>query len=199
MSAPVASPAARSERLLLVTLVALVVVCVISGALAPIYVRPSGRYFRADLTHIEFDVWLSWVIGIVHRITAYAAALTGVALVALRASRARTFGRPALLVGAVTLAVLFFSTGHMVPWERFVPWSNLVGRNMAKPITLAAHEGPFAELVGVNVRYDDAYFTAFGRRFGVKAAVRVYYAHLLFLPGFTVAAWALRKRHMRRT
>jgi hypothetical protein len=96
-----------------------------------------------------------------------------------------------LLLGAALLG-----TGLVAPWQRLLPWSPAAGANMARPMPLG-QQGPFAELVGVNVRYDEAMFTVARWRLGVKAAGRVYFAHVLVLPalaGLVLFRMARRKR-----
>jgi quinol-cytochrome oxidoreductase complex cytochrome b subunit len=109
--------------------------------------------------------------------------------------RAGTGPRRGALAALVLAGAAFLVTGLVAPWSLLTPWSPALGSNMARPMPLG-QQGPFAELVGVNVRYDSAMFTVAGHRFGARATGRVYFAHVLALPILTAlgAAFVLRRR-----
>jgi hypothetical protein len=104
-----------------------------------------------------------------------------IAFVALAWRREPTAPRRRGVALVALLAVAFAGTGLLVPWDRLLPWSPALASNMARPMALG-QQGPFAELVGVNMRYDEALFTLARRRWGTKATGRLYYAHVLGLP-----------------
>jgi hypothetical protein len=89
------------------------------------------------------------------------------------------------------------ATGLVTPWKRLLPWAPAVGHNMARSMPLG-QQGPFAELVGVNARYDDALFTVAGRRFGPKGTGRIFFAHVAVLPALTMAVTVVAWRRRRR-
>jgi hypothetical protein len=85
---------------------------------------------------------------------------------------------------AAALAVLggFLLSGFATPWESLLPWALPMGANMARPMPLLGHDGPFPELVGVNVAYDDT-VRAIGRlRLGPRGVGRLCLAHSVVLP-----------------
>jgi hypothetical protein len=183
------------------TALALLLVLAVTGAAAMVFYRPYGPDVRAQLGHGHWGLRVALATG-VHHVHLFAA--VGFALaVAGMLGLARSWRRDAPGPGrgrwlAVALAVAaFLVTGFLAPWERLLPWSPTVAPNMARPMPLG-QQGPFAELVGVNVRYDDAQFTLARRRFGPKATGRVYFAHVLILPALTVIGVAFARRSRRR-
>jgi ABC-type Fe3+ transport system permease subunit len=163
---------------------ALALALLISGAMAAIYYRPYGHDVRALLGRGWPGVrtTAAAALHVAHLTAAIALGLAVIAIVLL-ARRGRDPGAPGRgrLALVVTLAAAFAGTGLVVPWDRLLPWSPVLGGNMARPMPLG-QQGPFAELVGVNVRYDEAMLTLARRRWGVKATGRLYYAHVVGLP-----------------
>jgi quinol-cytochrome oxidoreductase complex cytochrome b subunit len=182
---------------------ALLLVLAVTGALAAIFYRPYGPDPRAQLTHGHWGLRVALAIGLhhVHRLAALGLTLTLAALIALRRPWQRQApGRGRWLAATLALAA-FVATGLIAPWERLLPWSPTVASNLARPMPLG-QQGPFAELIGVNMRYDDAQFRLARRRFGPKATGRVYFFHVLILPALAVIgasfAWRPRRREPDR-
>ena len=174
----------------------------VTGALAAIFYRPYGPDVRAQLGHGHWGLRVGLASGLhwVHLVAGLGLGLAVVALVLLSRPWHRHHPGPRrrrLL--AMTLAMVgFLVTGLIAPWERLLPWSPVVAANMGRPMPLG-QQGPFAELIGVNVRYDDAQFRLGRRRFGPKATGRVYYTHVLVLPALTAVGVLLAwRRHRRR-
>lgn len=180
---------------------ALLLVLAVTGAAATVFYRPYGPDVRAQLGHGHWGLRVELATGLqlVHRFAALGFAAAVAAMIGLsRFWRRDTEGPGRGRVLAVALAaVAFLATGFIAPWQRLLPWSPAVASNMARPMPLG-QQGPFAELVGVNVRYDDAQFTLARRRFGPKATGRVYFTHVLVLPALTVIAVAFAWRPRRR-
>jgi hypothetical protein len=169
----------------------------VTGALAVIFYRPYGPDVRAQLGHGHWRlrVGLASALHWTHAGAAIAvvAAVLALILLARPWHRGGPVGRGRLLALALATAA-FVGTGYLVPWERLLPWSPAVGSNLARPMPLG-QQGPFVELVGVNMRYDDAQFTLLRRRFGARATGRLYYAHVLGLPLITaLGVLSLRRR-----
>jgi hypothetical protein len=176
----------------------------LTGALATIFYRPYGHDIRAQLGlgHWGTRVALAEGFRVAHLVAAVAVMAALLVLVVL----ARPWKSPSqppegtprrgALAALVLVGALFVVTGVVAPWHRLLPWSPAVGSNMARPMVLG-QQGPFAELIGVNVRYDDALFTVARRRFGARATGRVYYAHVLVLPLLTAAGVILAFRRWR--
>jgi hypothetical protein len=179
---------------------ALLLVLAVTGAAAAVFYRPYGPDVRAQLGHGHWDLRVSLATGLhhAHRFAAWAflaavAALLGLARFWRRDAAGPGRGR---LIAVALAAAAFAVTGFVAPWERLLPWSPSLASNMARPMPLG-QQGPFAELVGVNVRYDDAQFTVARRRFGPRATGRVYFTHVLILPALTVVGVAFSWRRRR--
>jgi len=179
----------------------LLLVLAATGALATIFYRPYGPDVRAQLGLGNWGLRVALASGLhlAHLVAALGLTLAVAALVLLCRpwNRQHPGPRRRRLVAIALGTAAFVATGLVAPWERLLPWSPAVGANMARPMPLG-QQGPFAELIGVNVRYDDAQFTLGRRRFGPKATGRVYYAHVLVLPALTALGLALGWRRRRR-
>jgi hypothetical protein len=169
----------------------------LSGALAAIYVRPYGHH---PVTHVRLAVTLTAVLRVVHGAGAAVFCLALVVAGALgrawqrAAIRARADWAVAALLGFFILL-----GGLVMPWSSLLPWTPVVGPNLARPVELLGYDGPFGELVGVNVRYDDA-LLALGRwRVGPKGVGRLYFDHLVVMPlAAVIAVWYGERRRRRR-
>lgn len=179
-----------------VTLAAAVAV-VTSGLAGTFYFRPHGHDLRARLAagHLRFHVAAVGVLDLVHRVSAYLLVACGLALAIGWLVHRRRLVRVdagvvpalprrivALVVGLGLAAMFFVASGHLLPWQRLLPWSPTVGPNLARPMTMVGHDGPFPETVGVNLRYDDRLVTLARRRWGLRAVSRTYFAHVLMVP-----------------
>lgn len=179
----------------------LLLLLALTGAAATIFYRPYGPDVRAQLGngHWDLRVGLATSLHLVHLGAALGLTLAVAALVLLCRpwNRVHPGPRRRRLVAIALGTAAFVATGLVTPWERLLPWSPATGSNMARPMPLG-QQGPFAELIGVNVRYDDAQFTLGRRRFGPKATGRVYFTHVLVLPALTALGLALGWRRRRR-
>jgi quinol-cytochrome oxidoreductase complex cytochrome b subunit len=182
---------------------------VVSGALATIYFRPYGGGARV-VGPIGVAVVAAPVLRVAHRVGAHALLAAVAALVVFSAHGrgwmgtwmsgwrgTRAPGRAAA-VAALALLPLSLASGYFVPWQRLVPWAPVLGANMARPMPLLGHEGPFPELVGVNVRYDDALVSLGRWRIGPRGVGRVYFTHLVVLPLALAGLLAAASRSRRR-
>lgn len=172
----------------------------LTGLAELIFYRPYGYGARAQVPSdtLAFRVGLTSILHLAHLVAAAGFTLAVVALVLLARPWQRGGPGPArapLALAAVLTAALV-ATGLVTPWERLLPWSASMGANMARPMPLG-QQGPFAELVGVNARYDEAMFTLAGRRLGARATGRAFFAHVLVLPVLTVAAAVIVARRRR--
>src|SRR5436309_6728484 len=87
-------------------------------------------------------------------------------------------------VGVILLTFTFLLsfTGYLLPWDQLSIWAVTVGTNMARATPLLGHEGPFADLIGVNARYDARSFLVAGRLVGSATLLRFYVLHCIFIP-----------------
>ena len=96
------------------------------------------------------------------------------------------------------LVIAFNFTGYLLPWDQLAIWAITVGSNMARAHPLIGHEGPFAELMGVNARYDARSLLTAGRLIGPATLLRFYVLHCIFIPVIAavlmvVHFWRVRK------
>jgi hypothetical protein len=163
-----------------------------SGLVAAAYVRPWGGLGGVSPAR----VWLHVPAAAAGRV-AHAASGGALALIVVIAA-ARAGGARAPRAAAAVLALALVATGWLLPGDRLLLWAPAPGSNLLRPTTLDERVGPFPELIGVNVRYDDAVTAWFGRRVGPRAVARLWTAHAIALPLVAVAALVLRRRTRRR-
>src|SRR5256714_12632729 len=103
-------------------------------------------------------------------------------------------------VGVILLTFTFLLSfsGYLLPWDQLAIWAVTVGTNMARATPLLGHEGPFANLIGVNSRYDARSFLVAGRLVGSATLLRFYVLHCIFIPVVAsvlmiVHFWRIRK------
>jgi hypothetical protein len=165
----------------------------LSGAIAAVYVRPYGHH---PVGHVRLAVGATAALRGVHVVGAAALVLAAVAAGVLGRSwrRSALRARPEWSLAAL-LGLLTLLTGLLIPWQSLLPWSPLLGPNLARPVPLLGYEGPFTELTGVTMRYDDALLSLGRWRVGPKGVGRLYFAHLVVLPLLAmVAVWLGRRR-----
>jgi hypothetical protein len=184
-------PPRRWGARLAVLVLAAAALLTLSGALAAIYVRP---YAHRPPAHVALAVATVTASRVTHLVA------LGVLVAGLVALAAVSRGwRAGVAVGpqaaAVAIAVACLGTGLVTPWGSLLPWSPPLGANMGRPMPLLGHEGPFPELVGVNVSYDDALVVIGRLRLGPRGAGRLYLVHVVVLP---LAAAALAVGLVRR-
>jgi hypothetical protein len=161
----------------------------LSGALATIHHRPWSH--RAP-GHIGFAVALVAAVRTAHRAAALTLVVAALAMVWLRP---RPAGRAVLV--AVALGGAMLATGLVTPWPSLLPWAGPQGSNLGRPMLLLGREGPFPELVGVNVVYDDTVLALGRLRLGPRGVGRLYLAHVVFLPVAVLAVAAIARRRNR--
>jgi hypothetical protein len=178
-------PAWRSWVEALVVLSAAVLV--LSGALATIHVRPYGH--RAP-GHLGLALAAVAALRVAHGVSAGILVASALTVAVLR----RPWSRPRAPAAGFAMLAAFVLTGLATPWDSLLPWSPPLGANMARPMPLLGHDGPFPELVEVNVKYDDT-VRAIGRlRLGPRGVGRLYLAHAVVLPVGAVAALVIVAR-----
>jgi quinol-cytochrome oxidoreductase complex cytochrome b subunit len=185
-------PPRRWGARLAAPIVAAAALLAVSGALAAIYVRP---YAHRPPAHVAFAVATVTASRMIH-LVALGVLIAGLVALAVvrRGWRAGVGAGPQ--AAAVAVAVGCLATGLVTPWGSLLPWSAPLGANMARPMPLLGHEGPFPELVGVNVSYDDALVVIGRLRLGPRGAGRLYLAHVVVLPlaATALALWLVRRR-----
>lgn len=173
----------------LVAVVVLATLAALSGGVAIIYFRPRAVPAAALDGGVGLAVTAATVAQVAHQLAAHAL-LPALLAWGLLAGAQRGRGRAVASAATAALVLAFLITGHLLPWERLLPWAPRVGPNMARTTAVLGQEGPFPELVGVNVRYDDALVTVGGRRLGPRAVRRTFWLHVAVLPGVALGAAA---------
>src|ERR671922_1382613 len=172
-----------------------------TGLLLMFYYRPTVAYAYMDLVRLAEQVPLG-IMRELHRWGAHAMVIT-VWLHMLRVFLTGSYKPPRefnWVVGVLllTLTLLLSFTGYLLPWDQLAMWAVTVGTNMARATPLLGHEGPFAEAIGVDPRYDARAFLLGGRIVGSATLLRFYVLHCIFLPLFAGALmmvhfWRVRK------
>src|SRR5215831_19491402 len=174
---------------------------VATGLLLMFYYHPTVEYAYVDIVDLREQVPLG-VMRELHRWGAHAMVIA-VWLHMLRVFMTGSYKPPrefnwnvGVLLLVLTLLLSF--TGYLLPWDQLAMWAVTVGTNMARATPLLGHEGPFAELLGVDPRYDARAFLLGGRIVGSATLLRFYVLHCIFLPLFAGALmmlhfWRVRK------
>jgi hypothetical protein len=172
----------------------------LSGGALALYHRPSGRGFWAGTNsdrlslHVQVERLLVWG----HR----AAALILVLVAALWVYRKwRRYGWQGTIgpVGWLVVALSATMTAFFVPWEQFLPWSDVVTVAQLEPTRLGEAEGPFPELIALRSHYpngaaDLAWPEALRSRRGSVLA----WVHVLVGPLGALAALFVRRMNRVR-
>jgi quinol-cytochrome oxidoreductase complex cytochrome b subunit len=177
-------------------------VTVVTGVVLMFYYRPVGEYAYADIKYLEFDVPFGMLMRNMHRWAAHAMVIT-VWLHMLRVFLTGSYKPPREFNWVVGVLLLVFTlllsfTGYLLPWDQLSMWAVTVGTNMARATPLLGHEGPFAELVGVNSRYDARSVLLGGSLVGPPALLRFYVLHCVFIPLVASALMILHFWRIRR-
>jgi quinol-cytochrome oxidoreductase complex cytochrome b subunit len=101
-------------------------------------------------------------------------------------------------VNLLVMTLMLSFTGYLLPWDQLSIWAVTVGTNMGRATPLLGHEGPFADLIGVNARYDARALLTAGRLVGPATLLRFYVLHCIFIPVIAavlmiVHFWRVRK------
>jgi hypothetical protein len=190
-------PVRKGVRRFLVPL--LFAVGLTGGALA-LYHRPSGRGFWAGThpsrlaLHVQAERFLVWG----HRVAALVLLLAAAAWV-YRRGRQRGWSRTIGPIGWFAVALSATLTAFFVPWEQFLPWSDVVTVAQLEPTSLGESEGPFVELIALRAHYPDsasdlAWPVALRSRRGLVLA----WVHVLVGPLGALAALFVRRMNRIR-
>jgi hypothetical protein len=169
-------------------------VLAVTGALATIHVRPYGH--RAPRS-VRAAMALTDGARAVHGAATVVLVLAGGGLALSLWRRRAVPGRTAVAV-ALLLLVALLATGALTPWQSLRPWSPPLGGNMARAVPLLGNDGPFPELTGANVSYDDTVVSIGSLRLGPRGVGRLYFLHALVLPAAGVALLLGLRRRLRR-
>src|SRR5881628_19447 len=180
----------------------LFIVLTVTGLYLMFYYVPSINHAYQDMRDLQFVVTFGGLIRNMHRWAAHAMVIT-VWLHMARDFLTGAYKKPREFnwgIGTVLLLItlLLSFTGYLLPWDQLSIWAVTVGTNMARATLLLGHEGPFADLIGVNSRYDARSFLVAGRLVGSATLLRFYVLHCIFIPVVAsvlmiVHFWRIRK------
>lgn len=175
-------------------------VTVVTGVVLMFYYRPVGEYAYADMKYLQFDMPFGMIMRNMHRWAAHAMVIT-VWLHMFRVFLTGSYKPPREFNWVIGVLLLVFTlllsfTGYLLPWDQLSMWAVTVGTNMARATPLFGHEGPFAEVVGVNARYDARSLLLGGSLVGPPALLRFYVLHCIVIP---LIAGTLMILHFWRT
>ena len=156
-----------------------------TGLLLMFYYRPTVAYAYMDIIDLAEQVPLG-IMREIHRWGAHAMVIT-VWLHMFRVFMTGSYKPPREFnwnVGVIllVLTLLLSFTGYLLPWDQLSIWAVTVGTNMGRATPLLGHEGPFADFLGVNARYDARALLTAGRLVGAATLLRFYVLHCIFIP-----------------
>ena len=158
----------------------------VTGVILMFYYRPTAEYAYHDMKYLQFDVPFGMIMRNMHRWGAHAMVIA-VWLHMFRVFMTGSYKPPRefnwfIGVNLLVMTLMLSFTGYLLPWDQLSIWAVTVGTNMGRATPLLGHEGPFAELMGVNARYDARAFLTAGRLVGAATLLRFYVLHCIFIP-----------------
>lgn len=180
----------------------LFILLTITGVLLMFYYIPDENRAYQDMKDLRFMVPFGVVLRNMHRWAAHGMVLS-VMLHMMRVFYTGSYKPPRQLnwvIGVVLLLltlVLSF-TGYLLPWDQLGFWAVTVGTNMASATPFLGYEGPFHEMLGVQIDNDIRFAIIGGSRIGANALIRAYVWHCVALPLIAAAFMALHFWRIRK-
>jgi quinol-cytochrome oxidoreductase complex cytochrome b subunit len=180
----------------------LFLILAVTGILLMFYYVPDVDRAYESMKDLRFAVPFGVFLRNMHRWSAHAMVLV-VILHAARVFYTGSYKTPrefnwAIGVGLLALTLLLSFTGYLLPWDQLAYWAVTVGTNMARSTPLIGSNGPFHELLGVQVDNDVRFAMLGGTIVGQNALLRFYVLHCMAIPVvFSILAalhfWRIRK------
>ena len=180
----------------------LFILLTVTGIFLMFFYRPTAAAAWDDIYTLQNSVTFGLLVRNMHRWGAHAMVIT-VWLHMLRVFLTGSYKPPrefnwVIGVNLLVFTLLLSFTGYLLPWDQLSIWAVTVGTNMGRATPLLGHEGPFAELAGVNARYDARSLLTAGRLVGPATLLRFYVLHCIFIPLIAavlmiVHFWRVRK------
>lgn len=180
----------------------LFLILVVTGIILMFYYRPTTEYAYHDMKYLQFDVPFGMIMRNMHRWSAHAM-IIAVWLHMFRVFLTGSYKPPrefnwVIGVNLLVMTMMLSFTGYLLPWDQLSIWAVTVGTNMGRATPLVGHEGPFADLIGVDARYDARALLTAGRLVGPATLLRFYVLHCIFIPVIAsvlmiVHFWRVRK------
>ena len=174
-------------------------VTVATGVVLMFYYRPVGEYAFPDIQYLEFDVPFGMLMRNMHRWAAHGMVIL-VWVHMFRVFMTGSYKPPrefnwVIGVNLLVMTLMLSFTGYLLPWDQLSIWAVTVGTNMGRATPMIGHEGPFAELLGVDARYDARALLTAGRLISPATLLRFYVLHCI---GFPIIAAVLMIVHFWR-
>ena len=180
----------------------LYLITVVTGVVLMFYYRPTTEYAYADMKNLEYDIPFGMLMRNMHRWAAHLMVIC-VWLHMLRVFLTGSYKPPrefnwVIGVGLLTLTMFLSFTGYLLPWDQLSLWAVTVGTNMARYTPIIGHEGPFAELSGLDQSTDMRALLLGSPNVGGPALLRFYVLHCVAVPLVMTALlvvhfWRVRK------
>jgi quinol-cytochrome oxidoreductase complex cytochrome b subunit len=180
----------------------LFLILTVTGIILMFYYRPTGEYAYHDMKYLQFDVPFGMIMRNMHRWGAHAMVIA-VWLHMFRVFMTGSYKPPrefnwVIGVNLLVMTLMLSFTGYLLPWDQLSIWAVTVGTNMGRATPMLGHEGPFADLLGVDARYDARALLTAGRLVSPATLLRFYVLHCIFIPLIAavlmiVHFWRVRK------
>jgi len=180
----------------------LFIILTLTGVILMFYYFPEPGRAYSDIKDLRFMVPYGIVMRHMHRCAAHAMVFSVLAHM-IRVFLTGSYKPPRQfnwVVGVVLLKVTFLLsfTGYLLPWDQLGFWAVTVGTNMAAATPLVGFEGPFHELLGIQIDNDIRFAILGGTRVGANALIRAYVWHCVGLPLVAVAGMAFHFWRVRK-
>ncbi|MEE8484493.1 MAG: cytochrome b N-terminal domain-containing protein [Nitrospinota bacterium] len=164
----------------------LFILLTITGVLLMFYYIPSENRAYQDMKDLRFMVPFGIILRNMHRWAAHGMVLS-VMIHMMRVFYTGAYKPPRQfnwVIGVFLLlcTLLLSFTGYLLPWDQLGFWAVTVGTNMAASTPVLGYEGPFQQLLGVQVDNDIRFAIIGGTRIGANALVRAYVWHVVGIP-----------------
>src|ERR1700723_3059305 len=173
-----------------------------TGVLLMFYYHPTKIQAFRDILYLENDVPFGKLLRNMHRWAAHLMVIA-VWLHMFRVFMTGSYKAPrefnwVIGVNLLVMTLMLSFTGYLLPWDQLSIWAVTVGTNMGRATPLVGHEGPFADLMGVDARYDARALLTAGRLISPATLLRFYVLHCIFIPLIAavlmiVHFWRVRK------
>lgn len=180
----------------------LFLVLAITGVLLMFYYRPSTTYAYQDVKDLEFAVSLGMLLRNLHRWSAHGMVISVIAHMA-RVFYTGSYKPPrefnwVVGVALLVLTLLLSFTGYLLPWDQLAFWAITVGTNMAGATPFLGANGPFPQLLGMQINNDARFMLLGGTIVGQNALLRFYVLHCIALPMITALLMAFHFYRIRK-
>ena len=180
----------------------LFILLTVTGIFLMFFYRPTAAQAWNDIYNLQTGVTFGLLVRNMHRWGAHAMVIA-VWLHMFRVFMTGSYKPPrefnwVIGVNLLVMTLMLSFTGYLLPWDQLSIWAVTVGTNMGRATPMIGHEGPFADLLGVDARYDARALLTAGRLISPATLLRFYVLHCIFIPLIAavlmiVHFWRVRK------